>query len=169
MSNGYVEKRFNSVQCLANHKANGNSSVLNYPKTHREDNHLIRRKEVESAAQLLKKGKTARVENLPAEQVQASGEDVITALTTIWDKIWQTGEWPIPWTQPLDITLPNKGNLQHTHKLFQNYRTARLINHRSKVMPKIILNRLNPQAEKIIAVKQADFRAGRSTSEQIFT
>ena len=35
-------------------------------------------------------------------------------------------------------------------------------------MLKIILNRLKPQAEKIIVEEQAGFRAGRSTTEQIF-
>ena len=35
-------------------------------------------------------------------------------------------------------------------------------------MLKIILNRLKPQAEKIIAEEQAGFRVGRSTTEQIF-
>ena len=35
-------------------------------------------------------------------------------------------------------------------------------------MLKIILNRLKPKAEKIIAEEQAGFRAGRSTIEQIF-
>ena len=35
-------------------------------------------------------------------------------------------------------------------------------------MLKVILNRLKPQAEKIIAEEQAGFRAGRSTTEQIF-
>ena len=35
-------------------------------------------------------------------------------------------------------------------------------------MLKILLNRLKPQAEKIIAEGQAGFRAGRSTTEQIF-
>ena len=35
-------------------------------------------------------------------------------------------------------------------------------------MLKIILDRLKPQAEKIIAEEQAGFRAGRSTTEQIF-
>ena len=42
----------------------------------------------------------------------------------------------------------------------------RTISHPSKV--KIILNRLQPQAEGIIAEEQAGFRAGRSTTEQIF-
>ena len=35
-------------------------------------------------------------------------------------------------------------------------------------MMKIILNRLKPEAEKIIAEEQAGFRPGRSTTEKIF-
>ena len=62
------------------------------------------------------------------------------------------------------ITLPKKGNLQ----LCQNYRTISLISHPSKIMLKILLNRLKPQAEWIIAEEQASFRAGRSATEQIF-
>ena len=42
--------------------------------------------------------------------LQAGGEDVITALTTICNKIWQTGEWPTQWTQSLVITLPKKAS-----------------------------------------------------------
>ena len=94
---------------------------------------------------------------------QAGGEEVITALTTICNKTWQTGERSTPWTQSLVITLPKKGNLQQC----QNYRTICLISHPSKVMLKVILNRLKPEAE-IIAEEQAGFRAGRSTTEQIF-
>ena len=102
--------------------------------------------------------------HLPAELVQAGGEDVITALMTICNKIWQTGKWPTPRTQSLVIILPKKGNLQQC----QNYRTISLFSHPSKVMLKVILNRLKPQAEKLIAEEQAGFRAGRSTTEQIF-
>ena len=102
--------------------------------------------------------------NISAEMVQAGGEEVIIALTTICNKIWPTGEWPILWAQSLVITLTKKGNLQQS----QNYRTISLISHPSKVMLKIILNRLKPQAEKIIAEEQAGFRPGRSTTEQIF-
>ena len=40
--------------------------------------------------------------------------------------------------------------------------------HPSKVLFKIILNLLQPQAEEIIAEEQAGFRVGRSTTEQIF-
>ena len=60
--------------------------------------------------------------------------------------------------------LPKKGNLQQC----QNYRTISLISHSSKVMLKILLNRLKPQAETIIAEEHAGFRPGRSTTEHIF-
>ena len=77
---------------LYNHKVNGDSSVLDCPQTDTEDAHTILRKEVEAVVQSLKKGKSAGVDNIPAELVQAGGEGVITALTTICNKIWQTGE-----------------------------------------------------------------------------
>ena len=149
---------------LYNHKANGDPSVLKCPQTDTEIDHPILRKEVEASVQSLKKGKSAGVDNIPAELAQASGEAAVTAVTTIYIKIRQTGEWPYPWTQSLIITLPKKGNRQQC----QNYRKIRLISHPSKVMLKIILNRLKPQAEKIIAEEQAGFKAGRSTKEQIF-
>ena len=117
---------------LCNHKASGDPSVLNCPQTDTEDDHPILCREMEAAVQSLKKGKSAGVDNIPAELVQAGGEDVITALTAICNKIWQTEEWPTPWTQSLVITLS------------QNYRTKSLISHPSKVMLKIILNRLKP-------------------------
>ena len=117
-----------------------------------EDDHPILRKEAEAVVQSLKKGKSAGIDSIPVELVQAGGEDVITTLTTICSKIWQTGEWPTPLTQSLVITLPKKGNLQQ----YQNYRMINLISHLSKVMLKIILNRLKPQAEKIIAEERAE-------------
>ena len=48
------------------------------------------------------------------------------------------------------------------------HRTVSLISHSSKIMLKIVLNRLQPQAEEITAEEQAGFRAGRSTTEQKF-
>ena len=67
------------------------------------DDHPILSKEVEAVVHSFKKEKSFEVENIPAELVQAGGEDVITPLRTC-DRVWQTGEWPTPWTQP---ELPN--------------------------------------------------------------
>ena len=60
--------------------------------------------------------------------------------------------------------LPKKSNLQQCN----NYRTISLIFHPGKVVFRIILNRLRPQAEEIIAEEQAGFRTGCGTTEQIF-
>ena len=106
----------------------------------------------------MKKGKSAGVDNIPVELVKGCGEDLITALTTICNKIWQTGEWPTPWTQALVITFPKKSNLQQC----QNYRTISLVSHLSKVVLKLILDRPQQQAEKVIAEEEAGFRAGKA-------
>ena len=74
---------------LYNHKANGDPSVLNCPQTDTEDDHPKLREEVEAAVQSLKKRESAGINNFPAELFQAGGE-VITALTTICHKTWQT-------------------------------------------------------------------------------
>ena len=88
---------------------------------------------------------------------------MIGILTKICNTIWKMGEWPTPWTQSLIIILLKKGHLQ----LCQNYRTISLNSHPSKAMLKVILNRLKPKGEEIIAEEQAGSRAGRSTTEQI--
>ena len=75
-----------------------------------EDLQPILREEVEIAVAALKKGTSAGVDNIPAELVQAGEKSMTDVLTKICNKIWKTGEWPIPWTQSRIITLPKKGN-----------------------------------------------------------
>ena len=114
-------------------KLKGTPKYLKHPPVTNTDNYPILREEVEAAATLLKPGKSAGVDSIPAELLQADGETMIDALLNICNKIWQTGEMPTSWTQSLVITLPKKGNLQQC----QNYRTISLISHASKVMLKI--------------------------------
>ena len=102
---------------LYNYDSCGENTVLDCSKPPEDDLQPILREEVEIAVASLKKGKSAGVDNIPAELVQAGGETMIDVLTEICDRIWRTGEWPTPWSQSLIITLPKKGNLQ----LCQNY------------------------------------------------
>ena len=111
---------------LYNYESCGDNAVLDCSKPLEEDLQPILREEVEIAVASLKKGKSAGVDNVSAELVQAGGETLI------------------------------------------DYRTISRISRSSKVMLKVILNRLKPQAEEIIAEEQARLRAGRSTTEQIF-
>ena len=138
--------------------------MLTVPLVSDTDNYPILREEDKVAVKSLKKGKSPGIDNIPGELVQAGGDAVIGDLCKICNKIWQTGEWPILWTQSLIITIPKKGNLQQC----KNYHTISLICHPSKVLLKVLLNRLKPQAESIISEEQAGFRSSCSATEQIF-
>ena len=72
------------------------------------DNHPILGEAVDAAVKVLKKKKSAGVDNIPSELVQAGCEETISALHTICNKIWKTGEWPTVWSQSLIITLPKE-------------------------------------------------------------
>ena len=97
---------------LYNYEADEDSIVLDCPPIPDEEHHPILREEVEAAVKALKMGKSAGVNIIPAELVEAGGEAMIDIPTSICNKIWKTGEWPTTWTKSLVITLPKKGNLQ---------------------------------------------------------
>ena len=151
---------------LYNHKLNVNKEDLG--ETNKRENNPIEtqilRDEVEEAVKKMKNGKSPGVDNIPGELIKNGGKAMIDALTVICQRIWTTKEWPNKWTQSIMIPLPKKGNL----KKCQNYRTISLISHASKVMLRIIMNRLKTKAEEILSEEQAGFRPGRSTVEQIF-
>ncbi|GFS15762.1 endonuclease-reverse transcriptase [Elysia marginata] len=142
---------------------------MEYLETAREppetdDSPPIQKSEVEAAVKSLKLGKAPGVDNIPSELLKAGGEEVKNILTALCQRIWNEKKWPTEWTKSLVVPLPKKGNL----RLCNNYRTISLISHPSKVMLRVILNRLKPKAGEILAEEQAGFRAGRSTVEQIF-
>ena len=136
-----------------------------FPQTDTEDDHPIFRKEAEAAVKSLMKGKSAGVDNIPAELVQAGGEDVVPLSQQSATRSGrQENGQPCGPSAGSSHFPPPKGNL----KQCQSYQSISLISHLSKVVLKIILNRLKLQEEKIIAKEQPRFRSGRSTTEQTF-
>ena len=124
----------------------------------------VLREEAEAALRYLKEGKSPGVDNIPSKLLKNRGEATTTVLTAIYKKIWEMKERLKEWTQSLAIPLSKKGKL----KQCQNYRTISLISHPSKIMLRIILNRLKTKAEELLAEEQAGFRPDRSSVEQIF-
>ena len=150
---------------LYNYPLQPDTSLLNTGTAAQASEPLpVLKEEVEQAVRKLKGGKSPGVDNIPAELLKHGGVESTKVLTTLCQKIWDTKEWPKEWTQSLIVPLPKKGNLRQC----KNYRTISLISHPSKVMLRVILNRLTQQAEELLAEEQAGFRAGRSTVEQIF-
>ena len=148
---------------LYTHNAEGDISVLTVNEPSDQDNFPILESEVEAAIQALKMGKSAGIDNIPAELIKAGGHIVIQILLDICNKIWETGIWPSDWTKSMIISLHKKGSKQKC----ENYRTISLISHSSKIMLKIILNRLKNYTEEFISEEQAGFRTCRSTSTTI--
>ena len=122
------------------------------------------REEVEEAVSSLKSEMSPGEDNISSELLKNGGEATSVVLTVICQKIRETKEWPREQTQSLVIPIPKKGNL----KQCQNYRTISLISHPSKLMLRVLLNRLKAKAEELLAEHQAGFWPGRSTVEQSF-
>ena len=93
---------------LYNFKTSGDENFSQAHESTDSDSYDILREEVVTAVKNLKKGKSAGVDNIPGELVQAGGEEMINILHKICNQIWKTGEWPKEWTQSLIITLPKK-------------------------------------------------------------
>ena len=76
---------------LYNHESCGDNAVLVCSQPPEEDLQPILREEVEIAVAPLKKEKSAGVNNIPAELVQAGREIMIDVLIEICNGIWRTG------------------------------------------------------------------------------
>ena len=119
---------------LYNYESCGNNAVLDYSQPPEEDLQPILREEVEISVASLKKGKSAGVDNIPAELVQAGRETMIAVLTEICNRIWRTGEWPTPWTQSLILhslkgqlaALPEQQNYQPHQSFEQSHAESHL-------------------------------------------
>lgn len=123
----------------------------------------ILRDEVEQAIHFLKNNKSTGGDNISAEMLKQLDEVGITILWKICNNIWKTGQWPTDWCTSTFIPLHKKGSSQKC----DNYRTIALISHPSKVMLRILLQRLRSFLDWQIPQEQAGFVSGRGTREQI--
>ena len=76
-------------------------------------------------------------DRIPVELFQIL-KDAVKVLHSICQQIWKTQQWPQDWKRPVFIPIPKKGNAKEC----SNYRTIALISQASKVMLKILQDRL---------------------------
>ena len=121
--------------------------------------------EVKNAIKLLKNGKAAGVDQVHSEMLKA--EEIVTprVLTGILQNIWETETPPSQWKTGLIVKLPKKGDLTDTN----NWRGIMLLSVTSKVLSRIILNRMSSIVDPHLRKEQAGFRKGKSCADQIFT
>ena len=94
--------------------------------------------EVKWALESITTNKASGDDGIPVELLQILKDDALKVLHSICQQIWKTQQWPQDWKRSVFILVPKKGNAKEC----SNYRTIALISHASKVMLKILQDRL---------------------------
>ena len=84
-------------------------------------------------------------------------------LHSIGQQIWKTQQWPQDWKRSVFIPIRKKGNTKEC----SNFCTTGLISHASKIMLKILQDRIQQYVNHELPDIQAGFRKGRGTRDQI--
>ena len=107
--------------------------------------------------------KASGSDRIPVELFQILKDDAVKVLHSVCQQIWKTQPWPQDWKRLVFIPVPKKGNAKEC----SNYNTIVLISQASKVMLKILQDRLQRYVNHELPDVQAGFRKGRGTRDQI--
>ena len=102
-------------------------------------------------------------DGIPAELFQILKDDAVKVLYSICQQIWKTQPWPQDWKRSVFIPIRKKGNTKEC----SNFCTTGLISHASKIMLKILQDRIQQYVNHELPDIQAGFRKGRGTRDQI--
>ena len=106
--------------------------------------------------------KASRGDRIPVELFQILKDDAVKVLHSVCQQ-WKTQQWPQDWKRSVFIPILKKGNAKEC----SNYHTIALISHSSKVMLKILQDRLHQQVDCELPDVQVGFRKARETRDQI--
>ena len=90
-------------------------------------------------------------------------DDGVKVLQSICQHIWKTLQWSQNWKRSVFIPIPKKGNAKEC----SSYHTTALISHATKVMLKILQDRLQQYVNHELPDVQAGFRKCRGTRDQV--
>ena len=119
--------------------------------------------EVKWALESITTNKARGGDGIPVELFQILKADAVKVLHSICQQIWKTQQWPQDWKRSVFIPIAKKDNAREC----SNYHTIALISHASKVMLKILQDRLQQYVNCELPDVQAGFRKGRGTRDQI--
>ena len=121
--------------------------------------------EIKEACKTFKNNKSFGTDNVPPEGVKySSSNNLFIFLTMLLSLIWMQCAVPKSWLELKIVCLYKKG----LKSLAENYRALSIGSNLSKIVPRIILNRLQGTYEENISEAQFGFRKGRSTCDAIF-
>jgi hypothetical protein len=124
----------------------------------------IMKGEVEKAIIGMKAGKAVGPDEIPAEALKAMDSVNIEHLTSLCNRIYLSGYIPVEMRNSVFIPIAKKVKAQHC----SDYRAISLMSHVTKLILKIIQQRISNRVEAEISRLQSGFRAGTGTREGIF-
>jgi len=120
--------------------------------------------ELETVLNSVKSGTAAGYDNILPEFLKHLGPKAKTWLMTFFTRTVQEKRMPRAWRQAKVIAIPKPGK---DPNIAASYRPISLLSTCFKLLERLILQRINPDLERIIKVEQAGFRQGRSTCDQV--
>ena len=120
--------------------------------------------EVEVAIEKLKSHKSPGIHQIPEELIKAGCKKYRYKTRKLIISIWNKEELPEEWKESIIVPIYKKGDKTDC----SNYRGISLLPTMHKILSNILLSRLTPYAEEIIADHQCGFRCNRSTADHIF-
>jgi exonuclease III len=121
--------------------------------------------EVQWAVRALKPGKAAGIDEIRPEMLKAMGATGMVWLTRVCRVAWRSGRAPADWRTGVVVPIFKKGD----QKDCSNYRGISLLSLPGKVYARVLERRCRLIAEPQIQEEQCGFRAGRGTTDQLFT
>ena len=145
-----------------------NNRNIDYPLSVRKkvEGKEISEEEVRRAVRRMKKGKSTGEDEFKIEMVEAAGELGTKWMTKLLNKCRKEGSIPKEWRVGLVVPIwKKKGDAQDPG----NYRGITLLSHGLKVLERIVDRRCREAIEKCLGEEQQGFRAGRGTTDGVFT
>ena len=124
--------------------------------------------ETASAVKQLVNGKAPGEDAIPPEVYKAGGPLIIAQLTELFAKIWDEGAVPAQFKNARIVHIfKRKGN----RACCDDHRGISLLSTAGKILARVILNRLVKHVDDIAIIpeSQCGFRAGRGTTDMIFS
>lgn len=121
--------------------------------------------EIIKAIKSLKNGKAAGPDGIPPEALKTDAATTAEMLHPLLAKIWEQEQVPADWKLGYLVKLPKKGDLSQCG----NWRGIMLLSIPSKVLTRIILERMKEALDKELRAEQAGFRQDRSCTDHIAT
>ena len=124
----------------------------------------VSKAEIRRAIKSFKNGKALGEDMITAELLKSDLEFTTDRVKKLIDTIWSLEKVPLKWKRGLVIKIPKKGNLREC----KNWRGVTLSPVVSKILGRIVIDCICMGIDHRLRKKQAGFRSGRGTTEQIF-